>query len=55
MQFLGPGAVSFRTTLYYPKDIFSQRKETAEIKISKKNKEACYRFIIKYLLRARTQ
>lgn len=59
MQFLGPGAVNFGMipndpTLHDPKDRFSQRKETAEIKISKKSKAACHRFITKYLLWARS-
>ena len=33
-----------------PEDGFSQKKEIAEIKISKKSKAACHQFITKYLL-----
>ena len=60
MHFLGPGAVNFGMipndpTSHDPKDRFSQRKETAEIKISKKSKAACHRFITKYLLWARSR
>lgn len=54
MQFLGPGAVNLGTISHDPKDRFSQKKEIAEIKISKKSKAACHQFITKYLPWARS-